>query len=73
MSLTIVSKSTWSRVRIGGEHDRDGARGFVLLEVSPGLPALLTRRAAQDVARALVRFAEAVRPTKRKEGEDDHA
>lgn len=62
MSLTIVSKSTRSRVRIGGEYDKDGARGFVLLEVSPS-PAQLTRKAARDVARALVRFAEAVRPT----------
>jgi len=62
VSLTIVSKSTRSRVRIGGEYDKDGARGFVLLEVSPS-PAQLTRKAARDVARALVRFAEAVRPT----------
>jgi hypothetical protein len=60
MSLTVVSFG--AAVRIGGEYDRDGARGFVLLEVSPS-PAQLTRREARDVARALIRFAEAVRPT----------
>jgi hypothetical protein len=67
MSLTIVAKSTRSRVRIGGEYDKDGARGFVLLEVSPS-PAQLTRREARDVARALIRFAEAVRPTNERKG-----
>jgi hypothetical protein len=60
VSLTIISKAPRSRVRIGGEYDKDGARGFVLLEVSPR-PALLTRKVARDVARALVRFAERVR------------
>ena len=64
MSLTIISKAPRSRVRIGGEYDKDGARGFVLLEVTPS-PVLLTRRAARDVARALVRFAEGVRPALR--------
>jgi hypothetical protein len=67
VSLTIVSKATRSRVRVGGEYDKDGARGFVLLEVSPS-PAQLTRKAARDVARALVRFAEAVRPTNKRKG-----
>ena len=72
MSLTIVSKGPLSRVRIGGEYDKDRARGFVLLEVSPS-PALLSRRAARDAAQALIRFAEAVRPTKPKEGRNEHA
>jgi hypothetical protein len=62
VSLTIISRKPASRVRIGGEYDKDGARGFVLLEASPS-PALLTRRAARDVARALIRFAEGVRPS----------
>ena len=65
MSLTIITKSPRSRVRIAGEYDKDGARGFVLLEVRPS-PAQLTRRAARDIARALVRFAEAVRPIRKK-------
>ena len=56
MSLTLISSAPRSRVRIGGEFDRDGRRGFVLLEVSPS-PALLTRRTARDVARSLARFA----------------
>jgi len=64
MSLTIISKAPRSRVRIGGEHDQDGARGFVLLSCDPS-PALLTRREARDVARALLRFAEQVRPAPR--------
>jgi hypothetical protein len=59
MSLTVVSFG--AAVRIGGEHDADGARGFVLLACEP-TPCLLTRRAARDVARALARFAERVRP-----------
>ena len=62
MSLTIITKAPRSRVRIGGEHDRDGARGFVLLEVSPN-PAQLTPRAARAVAAALLRFAQSARPT----------
>jgi hypothetical protein len=65
VSLTIISHKPASRVRIGGEYDKGGARGFVLLEASPS-PALLTRRAARDVARALVRFAESVRPLSEK-------
>jgi hypothetical protein len=65
MSLTIIGRAPRLRVRIGGEYDKDGARGFVLLAVSPS-PALLPRRAARDVARALVRFAEGARPTRRK-------
>ena len=64
MSLTIIGRAPRSRVRVGGEYDKDGARGFVLLEVSPS-PAQLTRKAARDVARALVRFAEAARPPRR--------
>jgi len=61
MSLTIVTKAPQSRLTIGGEFDKDGRRGFVLLDVSPS-PAQLTRRAARDTARALLRFAEAARP-----------
>jgi hypothetical protein len=61
VSLTTVSFG--AAVRIGGEHDHDGKRGFVLLAVEPN-PALLTRRAAREVARALVRFAERVRPVR---------
>ena len=61
MSLTIIGKHT--RVRIGGEMDEDGMRGFVLLDVTPKL-ALLARREARDVARTLVRFAERVRSVK---------
>ena len=59
MSLTVVSFG--AAVRVGGEHDADGLRGFVLLQATPS-PALLTPRAARDVARALVRFAERARP-----------
>ena len=59
MSLTVVSFG--AAVRIGGEYDGDGVRGFVLLACEP-TPCLLTRRAARDVARALVRFAERARP-----------
>ena len=44
MSLTVVSFG--AAVRVGGEHDHDGKRGFVLLAVEPN-PALLTRRAAR--------------------------
>ena len=62
MSLTVVSFG--AAVRIGGEHDGDGVRGFVLLACEP-TPCLLTRRAARDVARALVRFAERARPGQR--------
>ena len=61
MSLTVVSFG--AAVRVGGEHDHDGKRGFVLLACEP-TPCLLTRRAARDVARALVRFAERARPVK---------
>lgn len=64
MSLTIVSRKPRSRVRIGGEYDRGGARGFVLLDVTPR-PAQLTRGQARDVARALIRFAQSVRPMPR--------
>jgi hypothetical protein len=61
MSLTVVSFG--AAVRVGGEHDHDGKRGFVLLAVEPS-PALLSRRAARDTARALARFAERVRPVR---------
>jgi len=63
MSLTIVARKPGkpaSRVRIGGEYDKDGVRGFVLLSVSPRL-ALLSPGTARHVARALVRFAERTR------------
>ena len=59
MSLTVVSFG--AAVRVGGELDHDGKRGFVVLAVEPN-PAQLTRRAARDIARTLVRFAERVRP-----------
>jgi hypothetical protein len=62
MSLTVVSFG--AAVRVGGEHDHDGKRGFVVLAVEPN-PAQLTRRAARDIARALVRFAERVRPVRK--------
>jgi len=42
MSLTVVSFG--AAVRIGGEYDGDGVRGFVLLACEP-TPCLLTRRA----------------------------
>jgi hypothetical protein len=61
MSLTVVSRSPHSRVTVGGEYDRRGRRGFVLLAVSPS-PAQLTRAAARQIARTLVMFAERVRP-----------
>jgi hypothetical protein len=60
MSLTIITKAPRSRVTVGGEFDRDGRRGFILLNVSPS-PAQLTRKTARDVAHALIRFAERVR------------
>jgi hypothetical protein len=63
MSLTIVSHRPESRVRVGGEYDRGGKLGFVLLACEPS-PALLTRKAARDVARTLLRFADEVRPRK---------
>jgi hypothetical protein len=65
MSLTVGPPG--AAVRIGGEFDKDGKRGFVLLAGEPS-PALLTPRAARSIAAALVRFAKAARPlTKRKE------
>jgi hypothetical protein len=48
-------------VTFAGSHRRgvrQGRRSLVSLEVAPN-PALLTRRTARDVARALVRFAKA--------------
>jgi len=59
MSLTVVSFG--AAVRVGGEYDGDGVRGFVVLAATPS-PALLTPRAARQVARSLVMFAERVRP-----------
>jgi len=41
MSLTVVSFG--AAVRVGGEHDHDGKRGFVLLAVEP------SRRCSHDV------------------------
>ena len=64
MSLTIISKAPRARVRIGGEFDRGGKRGFVLLATTPS-KALLRRREARLIARALVRFAEGTRPAPR--------
>ena len=64
MSLTLGSHNPRSRVTIGGEFDRGGRRGFVLLAVSPS-PALLTRGVARQVARSLVMFAERVRPVRK--------
>jgi hypothetical protein len=61
VSLTLVSRAPRSRVTVGGEFDRGGRRGFVLLAVSPS-PALLTRATARQVARSLVMFAERARP-----------
>jgi hypothetical protein len=61
VSLTLVSRAPRSRVTIGGEFDRRGRRGFVLLAVSPS-PALLTRGIARQIARSLVMFAERARP-----------
>jgi hypothetical protein len=63
VSLTLVSRNPRSRVTVGGEFDRGGRRGFVLLAVSPS-PALLTRATARQVARSLVMFAERVRPVR---------
>ena len=63
MSLTVVSFG--AAVRIGGEYDDDGQRGFVLLAATPS-PALLTPRAARQVARTLVMFAERARPARAK-------
>jgi len=67
MSLTIVARKPGkpaSRVRIGGEYDKDGVRGFVLLSVSPRL-ALLSPGTARHVARALIHFAEHARPARK--------
>ena len=64
MSLTLVSCSPRGRVTVGGEFDRRGRRGFVLLAVSPS-PALLTRGTARQVARSLTMFAERVRPARK--------
>jgi hypothetical protein len=61
VSLTLISRTPRSRVTAGGECDRGGRRGFVLLRVSPN-PAQLTPAAARRVARALTMFAERVRP-----------
>jgi hypothetical protein len=66
MSLTIVGRAPRSRVRVGGEWDKDGVRGYVLLSVAPRL-ALLTPGTARQVARVLVHFAEHVRPARCKD------
>ncbi len=44
MSLTVVSFG--AAVRIGGEYDGDGQRGFVLLAAMPS-PALLLHRCSK--------------------------
>ena len=62
MSLTVVSFG--AVVCVGGEHDGDGVRGFVLLQATPS-PALLTPRAARQVARSLTMFAERARPVRK--------
>lgn len=63
MSLTVVSFG--AAVRIGGELDVDGLRGFVLLATTPN-PAQLSPAAARRVARSLTMFAERARVTKSK-------
>jgi hypothetical protein len=65
MSLTISSRDRRTHVRIGGELDKGGRQGLVLLAVKPS-PALLTRGEARSVARALGRFADSARPLPRK-------
>ncbi len=65
MSLTQRWHAPAATVRVGGEFDRGGKRGFVSLACSPST-CLLTRGAARDVARTLIRFAEGVRPAPRK-------
>jgi hypothetical protein len=55
MSLTIGPPG--ASVRVAGEYDRDGRRGFVLLATTPN-PAQLTPRAARQVAAALIRFSQ---------------
>jgi hypothetical protein len=62
VSLTVISFG--AAVRIGGELDQDGERGFVLLQATPS-PALLTPRAARQVARTLVMFADQARPVRK--------
>jgi hypothetical protein len=48
MSLTVVSCD--AAVRIGGEYDAGGLRGFILLATTPN-PAQLSPAAARRVAR----------------------
>ncbi|MGB8294253.1 MAG: hypothetical protein WCG85_02375 [Polyangia bacterium] len=62
MSLTVVSFG--AAVRIGGELDAGGLRGFVLLQATPS-PALLTPRAARQVANTLLKFAAWARPARK--------
>ena len=59
MSLTIITKVPRSRVRIGGECDQGGRRGFVLLACSLS-PAEITPPTARTVERELLRFSEHV-------------
>jgi hypothetical protein len=58
MSLTVVSFG--AAVRVGGEYDADGRRGFILLATTPN-PAQLSPAAARRVARTLQMFAERAR------------
>ena len=60
MSFTLISRKPVFRVRIGGEWDRGGKRGFVLLAVSPRV-VLLNRGTARRVGQALQRFGESAR------------
>ena len=71
MSFTLISRKPAFRVRIGGEWDRGGRRGYVLLAVRPRV-VLLGRGAARRVGLALQRFGESARaiprPTARHKG-----
>jgi hypothetical protein len=60
MSLTVGPPG--AAVRIAGEFDTDGRRGFVTLACEPS-PAQLTPRAARQVAAALIRFSRSARTT----------
>ena len=67
MSFTLICRKPGKpafSVRIGGEWDRGGRRGYVLLAVRPRV-VLLGRGAARRVGQALLRFAESVRAIER--------
>jgi hypothetical protein len=67
VSLTVGPPG--ASVRVAGEFDIDGRRGFVTLTCEPS-PAQLSPRAARQVAAALIRFSRSARPVtkRRKEG-----